>query len=351
MTIQKRILLIRRDNIGDLVCTTPLFAALRQRYPDAYIALLANSYCAPVVAHNPDLDRVYVYAKAKHLRPALRPAAYWARVRLVQELRAADFDDVILAAASYYARGLEFARWLPKARVIGFASEHGKTQGLDLSLTRDEVPRHETEDLFQLLAPLGIEGDPPPTVLVPEPTTVRIVRAHIEKAFGLAAPLVIHISARHPSNRWRAESYVALTKKLIQMGNKILLLWAPGEPNDPTHPGDDRLARAIETAVASPALLALPTHELATLIAAFDAGRGAILSDGGAMHIASALKKPVVCFFGDSDAKRWHPWKSPHVLVQTPSRRVADISVAEALEAAGALFLDGNHATPEPSGH
>ena len=35
-----RILVVRRDNIGDLVCTTPLFAALRRQYPQAWLGAL-----------------------------------------------------------------------------------------------------------------------------------------------------------------------------------------------------------------------------------------------------------------------------------------------------------------------
>ena len=62
-----KILVIRRDNIGDLVCTTPLFAALRQHYPHARIDALVNSYNGPVLAGNPDLDHVYVYSKYKHV--------------------------------------------------------------------------------------------------------------------------------------------------------------------------------------------------------------------------------------------------------------------------------------------
>ncbi|MBI3715416.1 MAG: hypothetical protein HY255_05435 [Betaproteobacteria bacterium] len=43
------LLVIRRDNIGDLVCTTPLLAALRTHFPQARIEVLANSYNAPVL--------------------------------------------------------------------------------------------------------------------------------------------------------------------------------------------------------------------------------------------------------------------------------------------------------------
>src|SRR6185436_17853806 len=39
-----RILILRRDNIGDLVCTTPLIEALRARHPQAWIGALVNTY-------------------------------------------------------------------------------------------------------------------------------------------------------------------------------------------------------------------------------------------------------------------------------------------------------------------
>ena len=66
MSTPLRILVVRRDNIGDLVCTTPLFTALRQRFPEAWIGALVNSYNAPVLRGNPDLSEVYAYTKFKH---------------------------------------------------------------------------------------------------------------------------------------------------------------------------------------------------------------------------------------------------------------------------------------------
>ena len=39
-TDSPKILVVRRDNIGDLVCTTPLLHAIRLRYPAAYVAVL-----------------------------------------------------------------------------------------------------------------------------------------------------------------------------------------------------------------------------------------------------------------------------------------------------------------------
>ena len=47
-----RILILRRDNIGDLVCTTPLIAGLRGQLPGAWIGALVNTYNAEVLARN-----------------------------------------------------------------------------------------------------------------------------------------------------------------------------------------------------------------------------------------------------------------------------------------------------------
>ena len=41
-----RILILRRDNIGDLVCTTPLLAALRAQLPGAWLGALVTTYNA-----------------------------------------------------------------------------------------------------------------------------------------------------------------------------------------------------------------------------------------------------------------------------------------------------------------
>lgn len=57
MSEPRRILVIRRDNIGDLVCTLPLIRALREYFPRAWIGALANSYNRDVLMGNPDLKR------------------------------------------------------------------------------------------------------------------------------------------------------------------------------------------------------------------------------------------------------------------------------------------------------
>jgi ADP-heptose:LPS heptosyltransferase len=118
------------------------------------------------------------------------------------------------------------------------------------------------------------------------------------------------------------------------------LLWSPGAADHPQHPGDDAKAQALVDAVGKLRLTAYLTQELRDLAAALSLADTVICSDGGAMHLAAALHKPILCFFGDSDATRWHPWGVPYRLLQPESRDAADISLAAALQAFRELQLE-----------
>ncbi|MGA8051241.1 MAG: hypothetical protein WCA09_13780, partial [Burkholderiales bacterium] len=124
---QARILVIRRDNIGDLVCTTPLIAALRARYPRAHIAALVNSYNADVLEGNPALDAVHVYTKLKHRGTSESALAVISgKLRLFATLRRPRFDCVLLAKSGFDRQGLALARWIRPRTVVGFALDDGR---------------------------------------------------------------------------------------------------------------------------------------------------------------------------------------------------------------------------------
>jgi heptosyltransferase-3 len=326
-----KILVIRRDNIGDLVCTTPLIGALRRRYPRAHIAALVNTYNRQVLDGHPDLDAVYAYAKAKHRLPGKsRAAIYWDKLVLMLKLRAQRFDYVLLASPHPGASALRLARWIAPAHIAGYADATGL---VDLALPYGAAgAMHEVEDVFRLAQLFGIEGPPGKLSM----TVDADARARASAALSARGPerklIAVHISARKSSQRWPAERYVELMQALGGEAD-FLLLWSPGAADHPQHPGDDAKTQAIMDAAGKLPLIAYPTHELKDLAAALSLADYVICSDGGAMHIAAALGKPVLCFFGDSDAARWRPWGVPYRLLQADSRDAADISVAAALQA------------------
>jgi ADP-heptose:LPS heptosyltransferase len=276
--------------------------------------------------------------KAKHREPGQSVlGVYWKRLQLMRELRRQRFGYAIIAGPQFLPRALGLARAIKPEHIIGF-TEPGKrgVQHIDMGVPYTlPQPMHEAEDIFRLLAPLGITGEPPAMRVFPS----AAVSAQAQQALrekGLAADNVIgvHISARKPLNRWPAENFAELIRRLYRaLGNGFMLFWSPGSASNPRHPGDDEKAQQIMDAVKDIPVLAYPTDRLDQLIAGLAQCRAVVCSDGGAMHIAAALGKPILCFFGKSDKTRWYPWKASHVLLQPPSLNVADIGVDEAARA------------------
>ena len=332
----KNILVIRRDNIGDLVCTTPLISNLHKAYPDANIDVLVNSYNAPVVENNPEIDNVYVYKKAKHCAPGeSKIKTYLDRFKTYFEMRRKGIDVAILAGAGYNRRALRVAKLVGARRVIGYAKSGQNDDG---AIT-DVVPyenikgNHEVELINRLAEPLGINIQPPASTLKPSAEELERVKAFL-RSQGLdenTSPIGLHISARKPSNRWTEANYIQLILRIWETYQRpVMLFWSPGSKDNILHPGDDELAESIREKCSSVPLLPFPTQKLAELIAGVSVCKPFICSDGGAMHIAAATQCPILCFFGNSEAWKWYPWGTPHRLIQKPSLEVADISVDEA---------------------
>src|SRR5262245_40534199 len=166
-----RILVIRRDYIGDLACTTPLLHALRTQLPDAYVAALVTHYNAAVLAGNPDLDALHSYTKAKHRAEGDSVLRIYARrLKQVMTLRNERFDWVLLPGGPQ-ASSMRTARWIRAER----------------TLVRDEedavAGAHEVEQCCNLLARMGLRYETPALQLTADPTETRAIADRIRRAW------------------------------------------------------------------------------------------------------------------------------------------------------------------------
>ena len=310
MSSSPRILLLRRDNIGDLVCTTPLLAALREQLPRAWLGALVTTYNAEVLAGNPALDEVFVYEKLKHRSGSLL-SHLRTRLGQVSRLRRQGLDCVLVPAPAPQA--LKLARSLKPGQVLASPASFS--------------PRlHEVERVFELGRTLGLNGKPGAVQVFPDAQR----KAELQKQVGAGPFVAIHISARRPAQQWPLERYATLAAQLAREA-RVLLLWAPGSRTNPGHPGDDEAA--VTVLKAAPAAIPVPTPDLKTLIAALSLADSVVCPDGGAMHLAAALGKPVVALFGDSPPERWRPWGVAHRVVRPESRDLADLPLQPVLDA------------------
>lgn len=319
---QLRILVIRRDNIGDLVCTTPALAALRCHYPTAEIGVLVNSYNFEVLSGNPNIDHVYVYQKLKHVigfRNQISALAQ--RLKLIIKLRAWKPDVVILAKSSYDRHGLNIARQIDAKKIIGFVPDDQKSVKHlpDVPLVTPQFNDvHEVEAINQLLAPLRTNDALGKLKVYPSVLEVDRFR----KTVGATNKrIALHISAREVERRWGAENFIGLAKHIVKNYEdaQILIFWSPGKKDDPCHPGDDDTASQIMGVLGNQGAKPVITRNITELIAALSICDLFVGADGGALHLAVALDKPVLALFENKPDKlnHWYPWKTKSIIVHS----------------------------------
>ena len=331
----KKILFIRRDNIGDLVCTTPAIRAAREKYPDAKIGVLVNTYNASILENNPDINEFYVYEKAKHVPEKNKLSVWWSNLKVLLGIRRERYD-IAIGCGSYSKRLARYTLHTGAKERIGYLQkESGNPGSYTFPLYEEADNIHEVERTFNLLAPLGIKGTPPALRLRPSDVETERIRKLIQKEGpGKEGPLVaFHISSRRPENRWPADRFIRLGERIANnLHADILLLWSPGSERNPYHPGDDEKAGIIMSSL-KPGPFSLTTTRLTELIAALSIADLVVCCDGGAMHIAAALGKPIVTIWGSTNPGRWKPWGAEHILLQTENKKAEDISVDTVLGA------------------
>ncbi len=338
------ILFIRRDNIGDLVCTTPAISAARAAFPGAKIAVLVNSYNAGVLAGNRDVNEVFIYEKEKHRGDKSRLRVIASNAVLMRRIRAGKFDLAIGCSSSYSPRLARYVFMTGASERIGYVN--GDTKGRKVYYTipiqAPARPMHEVEAVMALLSPLGITAPPPALSVSPDDVTLRRVKKALEEergSTGREAPLVaFHISSRRPENRWPIASFIKLIERIRGVFTiRPLILWSPGAMDNPLHPGDDEVAGRLAGAI-TPRPLLFRTTTLSELIAALSLTRLVVCLDGGAMHLAAGLGLPVLTIWGSTDPARWAPWGVEHRILKAPSSKAADVSPDEAFRAFKDLF-------------
>ncbi len=149
--------------------------------------------------------------------------------------------------------------------------------------------------------------------------------------------IAFHISSRRSENRWPADRFIELRRLIVNhFKANILLLWSPGSEKSVYHPGDDEKVEYIKN-VMNPKPIAYKTVHLRELVSVLSLSSLVVCCDGGAMHIAAAIGKPILAIWGSTDKRRWMPWKVKNIILQK-GVNADEVTVEEALAAFAALW-------------
>ena len=303
--VPKRILVIRLDRLGDVILSTPVLQALRERFPHAFMAMMVRPACRDVVVGNPALNEVILYEKEGAHR-SIRGT-----IRFARELRRYDFDTALVLHPSNRSHWIP---WLARIPVrIGYARKSGWLLTHRVPHRKQEGKKHEAVYTLELLAGFGLTPPrPQPFVPVSPDARQRVERLLQEALIQPSDRLVaIHPSASCVSKRWMPERFAQVADRLVAaQGIRICLV--AGE-------SDAGYANQVAQAMQQPTLNFAGRLTIGELAALLQRCRLLISNDSGPVHVAAAVGTPVVDIFGRNQQglspQRWGPLGEGHVIL------------------------------------
>jgi heptosyltransferase-1 len=316
VTDPSSLLILRLSALGDILHTLPSVIALRRRFPQTRLIWAVEAPYAEMTRALAPVEEV-VTLSTKRWRRHLGARETWSELsRSVRELRelaagsmSVDFQGLVKSAVLGSIAGCEVR--------YGFDRSAIREQAALLFLNREvavDTTRHVVEQNLELARGVGAVDEK-----VPEIDFSRFLDACEPGVQELAAqrPIVLNPGAGRPEKLWPVERFAELARRISTRWQPPLVVWGPGEKP---------LADAI--AAASPARLAPPTG-LAQLAYLLKEARLFVGGDTGPLHLAAALRAPVVGLFGPTDPRRNGPWQQVERCVETfsSSKRMDGISV------------------------
>jgi lipopolysaccharide heptosyltransferase III len=304
-----KILVIKMRHLGDVLLTTPVFSHLQKAYPGAEIDAMIYADTAPMLEGHPSIRSLLCYDKA------WKKGGWFAKmakeISLLRRIRKEKYDLVINLTEG--DRGAIVA-FISKAKMrVGFDPEKKGFLGKRLIYTHlvknCKMPRHTVEKNLDALRRIGIHPTPEERDLYFHLSAEDKARA---KAFvGDGAFVLIHPASRWKFKCWPPGHVAKLIEKLHFDGKKVVL----------TASSDPQEIAMIDEIVALvphiPVLNLAGKIRLKELGALIDLSEVLICVDSVPLHMASALKAPVVVLFGPSSPLNWGPWKNPRAEVVT----------------------------------
>jgi heptosyltransferase-1 len=315
-----RLLIVRLSAMGDVIHTLPAVHLLRRAFPHAFIGWLieerwAELLCAPGSSRRgprsplrPLVDEVHSVSLKAWGRSPFSMATLQRAVTVWNDVRDARYDAVVDLQGAI--RSAVLAR-LSGARAV-FGAAEPRESPASLWYTRKVVTRgrHVIEQNLSVAEALvGSEMRHPAEDVTCDLPHDPVTEARIEEELAqlhVRDFAILNPGAGWGAKRWPAERYGEVARRLAEVGICPLVNYGPGEED---------LFRAV---LAASGGRARPMQGSVTeLIALTRRARIFIGGDTGPLHLAAALRVPVVAIFGPTDPARNGPHGTRSVVLRS----------------------------------
>ncbi len=216
--VDKKILLTRTDRIGDVVLSTPAIKAVRDKYPDAYIAFMVRPYAKDIVEGNPYLDEVIVYDKYGRQKTLL------STVKFALGLRKKKFDLAVMLHPTNRVHLISYLAGIPER--VGYDRKLAVFLTKKVPHLKQAGKKHELEYTFDLLRAAGVEArDKELFVPIHERDIGKIEKMLEEYHVSKDVPLIaVNPGASSRSKRWPAKNFAPVCDNLAKKYKARILI-------------------------------------------------------------------------------------------------------------------------------
>jgi heptosyltransferase-2 len=277
----KKILVIRLSSLGDILLTTPLIRFIKKKNPSIQIDFAVRTEFSEVIRNNPNLSEIYKYVNQKSdkkiLLNSLLSKKYDLAIDLQNNLRSKEIVEPLRCDI------LRFK----KSNLKKFLLVHFK---INLLKDAPQIPlKYANASGINELDDEGLD------FYTENKPNSRLNKN--ENYIGLCP------GARHFTKRWPREYFFELGKKLESFNYKILLFGGREEVQI-----CDEIMNALKSAQN------LCGTSLLQVAADMKMCKAIYTNDSGLMHIASAVKVPVIAFFGSTVKEfGFYPYKAKSI--------------------------------------
>ncbi|MDU2556377.1 MAG: glycosyltransferase family 9 protein [Veillonella sp.] len=267
----KNILIIKMSSLGDVIHALPTLYAVRKNWPNAHITWAIHEQFESLLPGKPWVDDVIIIdKKVSLLSGAPEKYGYW-------ELReGSNLVNKALVGEHKYDHVIE--RYLDTVRALG-----GDVEGVEF---------------------------PMPAYVEAEKSVKHKLQSHgVEDEYVVVVP-----GARWIVKEWPLLNFGELCIRLCESGKKVVIAGAPD---------DAEKGAFIENYVKNKNLINLVgSTSMPELIELIRHCEIFISADTGPLHIANALKRPLIALFGTTSPKRTGPYGGSHVhLIISPTSK------------------------------
>jgi len=315
----ERALIVRLGAMGDVIHALPVAAALRARYPGIVLGWVVERRWSELLAapgsassvrcpQKPAVDQLH-FVDTRHWRRHLFTRRTFEEVRsLIRELRSSRYDLAIDVQGAI--KSAVITRLSGATTRLGFAEPREQVAARLYTQRVKAEGRHIVDQNLSLLRPIvdgaGVEGA---GFVFPEDAEAERWCTHELGRRGITGPFaILNPGAGWGAKQWPPERFGEVAQQLAERGIVPLVNYSPSEA-----------ALALVVEQSSRGLAHRVACSISQLVALTRRARLFIGGDTGPMHLAAALKVPVVALFGPTDPVRNGPYGTKSIVLRSSS--------------------------------